>query len=295
MVRPETKPDDVHGMLAAHGVLTSRGGRTSHAALVARQFGKPAVVGVVALEVDLGRADASPSARACCKEGDWLSIDGTTGEVFAGQLDDRGARRSTIRRCSSCSAGPTASARSACGRTPTIRATRERARRFGAEGIGLARTEHMFFETERLPIVQAMILAQDDAERDEHLAKLLPMQREDFAGLFQAMDGLPVTIRLIDPPLHEFLPSHDELLETSSSSRRARMRVRNWRRGRTRWAWAARSSRSGGCSTAVEAHARAEPDAGPARRAPGHPHAGAGAHAGARDLRGGVQLRDARA
>jgi len=210
MVRPETKPDDVHGMLAARGILTSRGGRTSHAALVARQFGKPAVVGVSALEVD-EKARLFRVGERTFREGDAVSLDGTTGEVFAGALDtvvpdfnDPGLLKllgwaDGIRKLEVW-------ANADYPRDAT------RAREYGAQGIGLTRTEHMFFETERLPIVQRMILATDDAERDQCLAQLLPIQREDFAGLFRAMDGLPVTIRLIDPPLHEFLPSHDELL-----------------------------------------------------------------------------------
>ncbi|MEK7311305.1 MAG: putative PEP-binding protein, partial [Chloroflexota bacterium] len=212
MVRPETKPDDVHGMLAAKGILTSRGGRTSHAALVARQFGKPAVVGVMALEVDVEKREFSVKGRSVTlKEGDWVSIDGTTGEVFAGKIksvipdfNDPYLLRllkwaDEIRRL-----GVWANA--------DYPRDAERARMYGAEGIGLCRTEHMFFESERLPFVQQMILAKTPEERAEPLAKLLPFQRSDFEGLFRAMNGLPVTIRLIDPPLHEFLPSHDDLL-----------------------------------------------------------------------------------
>ena len=210
MVRPETKPDDVHGMLAAQGILTSRGGRTSHAALVARQFGKPAVVGVTAMTIDLDERVISIDGREI-KEGDWISIDGTRGEVFLGQLDTKVpdfndpyllkilSWADDIRRL-----GVWANA--------DYPEDAERARGYGAEGIGLCRTEHMFFQAERLPIVQKMILAKSAEERAEALEKLLPYQREDFAGLFRAMDGLPVIIRLIDPPLHEFLPSHDDLL-----------------------------------------------------------------------------------
>ena len=210
MVRAETKPDDVHGMLAAKGILTSRGGRTSHAALVARQFGKPAVVGAATLEIDAEARRFMVGGRTFA-EGDTVSIDGSTGEVFAGQLatvipdfDDPALMKllgwaDRFRRL-----GVWANA--------DYPRDAERARKLGAEGLGLVRTEHMFFETERLPIVQRMILAQDDAERDLALAQLLPIQRADFAGLFRTMNGLPVTIRLIDPPLHEFLPSHDELL-----------------------------------------------------------------------------------
>jgi pyruvate,orthophosphate dikinase len=210
MVRPETKPDDVHGMLAAKGILTSRGGRTSHAALVARQFGKPAVVGVSAMEVDLERRQFTVDGRIF-KEGDLVSIDGTTGEIYAGEIktmipdfNDPILLKLLGWADEIRTLGVWANA--------DYPRDAQRARQYGAEGIGLCRTEHMFFETERLPIVQAMILAKTEAERDEALAKLLPFQRGDFAGLFRAMDGLPVTIRLIDPPLHEFLPSHDELL-----------------------------------------------------------------------------------
>jgi len=210
MVRPETKPDDVHGMLAARGILTSRGGRTSHAALVARQFGKPAVVGVSALDVDEKARLFNVGGRTF-REGDAVSIDGTTGEVYAGALetvvpDFNDPFLLTLLKWADGFRTLGVWANADYPRDAT------RARQYGAEGIGLTRTEHMFFETERLPIVQRMILAKDDAERDACLAQLLPIQREDFAGLFRAMDGLPVTIRLIDPPLHEFLPSHDDLL-----------------------------------------------------------------------------------
>jgi pyruvate, orthophosphate dikinase len=214
LVRPETKPDDVHGMLAAKGILTSRGGRTSHAALVARQFGKPAVVGVSTMDVDVEQRQLSVAGRVL-KEGEIVSLDGTLGEVYAGSVktvvpsfDDPYLLKlldwaDDIRRL-----GVWANS--------DYPRDAERARAYGAEGIGLCRTEHMFFETNRLPIVQQMILAQDDTERQTALDKLLPFQREDFIGLFRAMDGLPVTIRLIDPPLHEFLPGHDELLRETT-------------------------------------------------------------------------------
>jgi pyruvate,orthophosphate dikinase len=209
LVRPETKPDDVHGMLAAQGTLTSSGGRTSHAALVARQFGKPAVVGASALDIDLV-ARVMTVDDIEIHEGEWISIDGTTGEVFIGKLDTvvpdmddewlerlmgwaDGFRRLGVRA------------------NADYPADAERARKYGAEGIGLCRTEHMFFEPERLPTVQRMITTQILAERREAVEALLPFQRADFAGLFRAMDGLPVIIRLIDPPLHEFLPGFEEL------------------------------------------------------------------------------------
>jgi len=209
LVRPETRPDDVHGMLAAQGVVTSRGGRTSHAALVARQFGIPAVVGVLALEVDTKRRELRTSGKTL-KEGDWLSIDGGTGEVFAGQLETV-APDLTDPHFLELLRWADGFRRLGVWANADYARDAARARKFGAEGIGLCRTEHMFFEADRLPIVQRMILAPSADERAEHLAKLLPVQRQDFVELFEAMDGLPVTIRLIDPPLHEFLPSRDEL------------------------------------------------------------------------------------
>jgi pyruvate,orthophosphate dikinase len=211
MIRPETKPDDVHGMLASKGVLTSRGGRTSHAALVARQFGKPAVVGISELDVDVEKRVATMAKSSISlKEGDFVSLDGTTGEVFAGKVDlvqpslEDPALIELLKWADSIR-------RLGVWANADYPRDAERARSMGAEGIGLCRTEHMFFETDRLPTVQKLILAKTDEVRDEALALLLPMQRSDFEGLFRAMDGLPVTIRLIDPPLHEFLPAHDEL------------------------------------------------------------------------------------
>ena len=209
MVRPETKPDDVHGMLAANGILTSRGGRTSHAALVARQFGKPAVVGAEELEIDLNERLMRVNGHEV-HEGEWISIDGTSGEVILGRVDTQTPDLENE------------SLQVLLGWADEVRdigvwtnadypADATLARSYGAEGIGLTRTEHMFFDQERLPIVQKMITAQLRAERANALEQLLPFQREDFIGLFRAMDGLPVTIRLIDPPLHEFLPSFEEL------------------------------------------------------------------------------------
>jgi pyruvate,orthophosphate dikinase len=210
LVRPETRPDDVHGMLAAQGVVTSRGGRTSHAALVARQFGIPAVVGVVDLEVNADRRRLrTPDGREL-REGDWLSIDGATGEVFSGELATV-VPDVTDPQFVELLSWADRFRRLGVWANADYARDAERARRFGAQGLGLCRTEHMFFEADRLPVVQSMILARSPEERAEHLAKLLPVQRADFEALFKAMDGLPVTIRLIDPPLHEFLPSHDEL------------------------------------------------------------------------------------
>jgi pyruvate, orthophosphate dikinase len=210
LVRPETRPDDVHGMLAAQGVVTSRGGRTSHAALVARQFGIPAVVGVVDLEVNPDRKRLRTQDGLELKEGDWLSIDGATGEVFSGELATVVPDVTNAQFLELLSWADRFRRLGVWANADYARDA-ERARRFGAEGLGLCRTEHMFFEADRLPIVQSMILARTSEERAEHLTKLLPVQRSDFEALFRAMDGLPVTIRLIDPPLHEFLPSHDEL------------------------------------------------------------------------------------
>ncbi|RME42805.1 MAG: pyruvate, phosphate dikinase, partial [Chloroflexi bacterium] len=210
MVRPETKPDDVHGMLASKGILTSRGGRTSHAALVARQFGKPAVVGVAALQIDLANRQMSVNGRVF-KEGDWISIDGTAGEVYAGKLDTLvpDIKDPNLLKILSWA---DEFRRLGVWANADYPRDAQRARDYGAEGIGLARTEHMFFEQDRLPYVQQMILSDSAEERKAALEKILPFQRGDFEGLFRVMDGLPVIIRLIDPPLHEFLPSRDELL-----------------------------------------------------------------------------------
>jgi pyruvate,orthophosphate dikinase len=217
LVRPDTKPDDVHGMLAAQGILTSSGGRTSHAALVARQFGRPAVVGASEIDIDMS-ARSFAVGSVMVHEGDWLSIDGATGNVYIGQVEttapdiDNERLRTLLEWADEL-------------RTLGVRANAddpveaERARRYGAEGIGLCRTEHMFFDPERLPIVQQMITAPTPAERREAIAALLPMQRDDFVGIFQAMDGQPVIIRLLDPPLHEFLPSFEELTRTAADLR----------------------------------------------------------------------------
>ncbi|MCF8070080.1 MAG: pyruvate, phosphate dikinase [Desulfobacterales bacterium] len=214
MVRPETRPDDVHGMLAANGILTSRGGRTSHAALVARQFGKPAVVGVSALDINLGKRFMSIN-ETVVKEGEWISLDGNTGKVFLGELKtfipdikDKWLMKLLAWADEIRKLGVWTNA--------DYPVDAQRARDYGAEGIGLCRTEHMFFEAERLPHFQKMIMTDLPSERREALDELLPFQREDFAGLFTAMDGLPVIIRLIDPPLHEFLPNHVDLLRELS-------------------------------------------------------------------------------
>ncbi|MBV8971988.1 MAG: pyruvate, phosphate dikinase [Sphingomonadaceae bacterium] len=203
LVRTETSPEDIHGMVAAKGILTARGGMTSHAAVVARGMGRPCVSGAGALAVDLKSRTARVGGRVIA-EGDVLTIDGSTGEVMAGSVPtvepelhgDFGRlmewadtyRRMKVRTNAE---------------TPTDCRT---ARQFGAEGIGLCRTEHMFFEASRITAVRQMILAEDEAGRRKALAVLLPEQRADFAAIFTIMAGLPVTIRLLDPPLHEFLP-----------------------------------------------------------------------------------------
>ena len=225
MVRPFTKPDDVHGMLAAKGILTSEGGATSHAAVVARQFGVPCVVGASNVKIDLDKRQMEVN-DVVVKEGEWISLDGTTGEVFTGKLHlttpkfeeqidllnlldwaDQISSTTGIRKTKE--GWPTKGLQ--VWANADYPKDAERARSYGAVGIGLCRTEHMFFETERLPIVQRMILAKSSEERTAALDELLPYQRKDFEGLFEAMNGYPVIIRLIDPPLHEFLPSAEDL------------------------------------------------------------------------------------
>ena len=227
MVRPFTKPDDVHGMLAAKGILTSEGGATSHAAVVARQFGVPCVVGAASIRINLDERTMEVNGKRV-KEGEWISVDGTTGEVFLGQiptsapnLEEQTDLLTLLNWADEICAQP--GIRKAPQGWPTrglqVWANADypkdarRARAYGAVGIGLCRTEHMFFEPERLPIVQRMILAETSADRTAALNELLPSQRSDFEGLFEAMNGYPVIIRLIDPPLHEFLPSEESLLE----------------------------------------------------------------------------------
>jgi pyruvate,orthophosphate dikinase len=218
LVRWETTPDDIHGMLVAQGVLTVHGGMTSHAAVVARGIGKPCVAGAEGVTIDEA-ARTAQIGDTTVREGDVISLDGGTGRVFLGAIElvppqinedfetvlgwaDR-LRRLKVR---------------ANADTPEDAA---KAREFGAEGIGLCRTEHMFFGQERLPHVQEMILAEDAGGRHAALDRLLPMQQSDFEGIFEAMAGLPVTIRLLDPPLHEFLPAEED-----ARDERMRRRIR---------------------------------------------------------------------
>jgi len=209
LVRPETTPDDIHGMDAAQGIITARGGMTSHAAVVARGMGKPCVAGCEEIKVDM-KAEKFTVGAVTVKKGDYVTIDGGTGRVILGKVPTRepevsGAFGKLMQWADKA-------------RVLKVRANADiprdarMARQFGAEGIGLCRTEHMFFAADRLPIVQQMILATTTEDREKALAKLLPVQRADFRGLFETMDGLPVTIRLLDPPLHEFLPKREELM-----------------------------------------------------------------------------------
>ncbi len=221
LVRPETSPEDIGGMAAAQGILTSRGGMTSHAAVVARAMGKPAVVGSgVAIDLVEGRMEAS---GVTLREGDVITIDGSTGEVMLGEVPlipggVTGELRELLEWADSF-------------RRLGVRAnadTPEAARKaveFGAEGIGLARTEHMFFGPKRLPIMQRMIMAQDEAERRGALEELKPMQVSDFLEFFRILDGKPVIIRLLDPPLHEFLPPYEKLLEDALKGDREAKRL----------------------------------------------------------------------
>ncbi len=261
MVRPFTKPDDVHGMLASKGILTSEGGATSHAAVVARQFGVPCIVGASMLAIDMDKRTMTSNGRTL-KEGDWISLDGATGEAFVGKMELSTPDLEKQTELMTLLTWADEIARLQVWANADYPKDAIRARAFGAKGIGLCRTEHMFFEETRLPIVQKMILNAEEAQalinnverletfiktgkidgqtmREESrkeieaelaqaketlegskavrdyrsaLDELLPSQRSDFFGLFEAMDGYPVIIRLIDPPLHEFLPSQEDLL-----------------------------------------------------------------------------------
>jgi pyruvate, orthophosphate dikinase len=222
LVREETTPEDFHGMVAARGILTARGGMTSHAAVVARGMGKCAVVGARDIAVDAEHRRLSVNGQELV-EGEWLTLDGATGRVFAGNLPTVPSEvvRVTTGELPADGAPLYQSYSRLLGWADEVRRLRVRAnadtprdarvaRSFGAEGIGLCRTEHMFFEGDRIHAMREMIVARDAAGRKRALAKLLPMQRADFEGIFEAMDGLPVTIRLLDPPLHEFLPHGGE-------------------------------------------------------------------------------------
>ena len=210
LVRAETTPEDIHGMEVAKGILTSRGGMTSHAAVVTRGMGKCCVAGAGDVDVNEKTREMRVKGQVF-KEGDWISLDGTTGRVIKGKLNtlDPSPDDPELQKFMQW-ADPY--------RTMKVRANADiprdavQARTFGAEGIGLCRTEHMFFGEEKIPHMRAMILADNEKDRRTALKKLLPLQRKDFAGVFKAMDGLPVTIRTLDPPLHEFLPRREDLM-----------------------------------------------------------------------------------
>jgi pyruvate,orthophosphate dikinase len=210
LVRAETTPEDIQGMEVAAGILTSRGGMTSHAAVVTRGMGKCCVAGAGDIQVD-ERAGEMRVKGQVFKEGDWISLDGTSGRVIKGKLN-------TLEASSDDADLQKLMGWAEPFRKIGVRANADiprdaiQAKTFGAEGIGLCRTEHMFFAEDRIPHMRTMILANNEKDRRIALKKLLPMQRADFIGLFKAMDGLPVTIRLLDPPLHEFLPKREELM-----------------------------------------------------------------------------------
>ena len=222
LCRIETSPDDIRGMEAAQGILTARGGMTSHAALVARQMGKVCVAGCEALQIDYSDG-AMRVGQTILKQGDWISVDGSTGEVINGEIrtlpsevlqvllgETLSPKKSRVYQQYAKLMRWADEARKLGVRTNTDQPDQARvAMAFGAEGIGLCRTEHMFFQGDRIQAVREMILADDEAGRRRALAKLLPMQKEDFKGILEIMGDLPVTIRTLDPPLHEFLPKND--------------------------------------------------------------------------------------
>jgi pyruvate,orthophosphate dikinase len=264
LVRRETNPDDLPGMIAAQGILTSRGGKTSHAAVVARGMGKTCVCGADAVEVE---ATSFRVDGRVVNERDVVSIDGTTGRVylgevpvrpsavvqyFEGDLDPALANEPLVAAVHRIMTHADAKRRLRVRANADTGSDAARARRFGAEGVGLCRTEHMFLG-DRRELVERLILARTDSERDEALAALQPLQRDDFLELFREMNGLPVTVRLLDPPLHEFLPSLEDLAVEVALGARARPA------SRARRAAAGRGTPD----------ARAEPDAGPARRTAG--------------------------
>lgn len=208
LVRPETTPDDIHGIVAAQGVLTTRGGMTSHAAVVARGMGKPCICGCEKITIDLKKKELRVENQVLV-QGEQLSIDGGTGRVIQGEVPLIDPELSDAFQQLLQWADDVRKLRVRTNADNPVDASK--AREFGAEGVGLCRTEHMFMDAERVPLVRSMILAETADEREQALAALLPLQREDFLGIFRAMDGLPVTVRLLDPPLHEFLPNMEEL------------------------------------------------------------------------------------
>ena len=218
LVRTETAPDDVHGMIAAKGVLTSRGGATSHAAVVARGMGKPCVAGFDAMRVD-ARAKTVTIGERVLHEGDWVTIDGTSGNVVIGKLALIPPPSQLPDWLSEFLSWADAASRLQVWANADTPEDARKARELGAKGIGLCRTEHMFMQQDRLPVVQRMIISDTPEARAEALAQLLPFQKDDFVGILEAMAGYPVTIRLLDPPLHEFLPSLEQLLVETTELR----------------------------------------------------------------------------
>ena len=215
LVRKETTPDDIHGMDVAKGILTAVGGKSSHAAVVARGMGRPCVVGAGSLTIserDKMFTVTAGGKKIVIKEGDWISIDGTTANVYLGKAQTNEPDPNSSYFGKLMKWADTFRGNFGVRANADIPRDAKAARLFGAEGIGLCRTEHMFFAEDRIPFMQAMILARDEKSRKKALLKLLPMQRKDFAGLFTAMAGLPVVIRTLDPPLHEFLPKREDLM-----------------------------------------------------------------------------------
>src|SRR5208337_3429863 len=210
LVRGETTPEDIGGMEVAAGILTSRGGMTSHAAVVTRGMGKCCVAGAGDIEVDEKAREIHVKGKTL-KDGDWISLDGATGLVINGKLNTVPARPDDP-ELQKFMGWAEPFRRMGVRANADIPRDALQARAFGAEGIGLCRTEHMFFAEDRLPHMREMILANNEKDRRTALRKLLPMQRNDFIGIFRSMDGLPVTIRTIDPPLHEFLPRREDLM-----------------------------------------------------------------------------------
>ncbi|MCB2213157.1 pyruvate, phosphate dikinase [bacterium] len=210
LVRVETSPEDVDGMRAAKGILTSRGGMTSHAALVARGWGKCCIVGAGDLKIDYAAKTVTTADGTVFKEGDWLSLNGTTGKVYAGQLPVVDADPDSVPEYTQLMEWSDEFRSLGVRTNADTPKDAEIARKFGAKGIGLTRTEHMFFGGERIKAVRGMILSDSPEQRREFIMKLLPFQRDDFYGILKAMSPYPVNIRLLDPPLHEFLPSHEE-------------------------------------------------------------------------------------
>ena len=215
LVRKETTPDDIHGMEVAKGILTAVGGKSSHAAVVARGMGLPCIVGAGAIHIDEHGKHFTVKAgekELVVKEGDWISMDGATADVYLGQAETKDPDPNSPIFVKFMTWADEFRGKFGVRANADIPRDAKAARAFGAEGIGLCRTEHMFFAADRILHMQAMILAEDPKTRTKALQKLLPMQRKDFAGLFEAMDGYPVIIRTLDPPLHEFLPKRENLM-----------------------------------------------------------------------------------